>query len=106
MTTVLSLSDCRQSVQPMKDYDPDSWSVLNNELDRTCLCTGNPKGSGACVGDSGNGIVWNNTLIAVASSSVDCAVGYPDLHINVYSIVHWIKDMIAYLEGNTETKFV
>lgn len=45
-------------------------------------------------GDSGGPLVAteNNTLIGIISWSIGCAIGYPDIHTNVYHQIEWIND--------------
>ena len=45
------------------------------------------------IGDSGGGVVVNNTLVGIVSSSKGCAAGFPDVHTNVYSFLAWIDQM-------------
>lgn len=63
-------------------------------LDETTFCTTNAVGFGTCNGDSGDGIVVNNTLIGMTSISINCARGLPDVNINVFSYMPWINAQI------------
>ena len=103
-TDILSPSKCRQDFQPMSTIEPVLWSDIESSLDDNMLCTGNAKGNGACAGDSGNGLIWNDTLIGVSTASIDCAKGFPDFYTNVFAFINWINDTIAFLPGRTILK--
>lgn len=52
-------------------------------------------GNGICVGDSGNPLVYNNTLIGVSTwASPDCADGHPDGFHRISSFTHWIDEVL------------
>lgn len=55
------------------------------------VCTKNPKGRSICMHDEGNPLIYNNTLIAVASDSFQCIEGYPDIYTKVFEELAWLK---------------
>lgn len=50
-----------------------------------------------CSGDSGNGVVVGNTLVGITSSTFGCALGYPDIHTNLYSHLEWITTQMEHM---------
>lgn len=59
------------------------------------ICTFTQAGQGICQGDSGGPLVSNGALIGVASWSVPCGRGFPDLFDRVSQHRTWILDTIA-----------
>ncbi|XP_039307337.1 chymotrypsin-2 isoform X2 [Solenopsis invicta] len=49
-------------------------TILNSQI-----CTFERKGIGACKGDSGSPLVYNNKLIGIFSWTKPCALGFPDV---------------------------
>lgn len=53
-------------------------------------------GSGVCNGDSGDPLVFNNTLIGIVSwSTTPCAIGQPDGYVRISEYVDWIEQTIS-----------
>lgn len=70
-TTILSGSDCWTTFKDMIGSDNHSdWPALKKDIDQTIICTTNIVGTGMCGGDSGSGIVVNNTLVGIVSSTL------------------------------------
>ncbi|KAK4878679.1 hypothetical protein RN001_011185 [Aquatica leii] len=74
--SVISLSQCRAAL-PQYTIDDNS------------LCT-YTSGYGSCDGDNGNPFVRNNMLTGIMSWGIPCAVGKPDVLVNVTSYACWI----------------
>lgn len=80
--------------------NPDHIALVK-DIDQTIICTKNFVGSGMCLGDSGSGVVVDNTLVGIVSSSLGCAKGYPDIHTNIYSYLGWIEMQVNRLPEET-----
>ncbi|XP_011493873.1 PREDICTED: chymotrypsin-2-like [Ceratosolen solmsi marchali] len=59
------------------------------------FCGFEDKGIGACMGDSGGPLVINGKIIGINSYVFPCALGLPDVYINVYSYLRFIRQIIA-----------
>lgn len=55
------------------------------------IWTHNPLGRSICQHDSGNPLVYENTLIGVASEEFMCYDDYPDIYTKVFDHLEWIK---------------
>lgn len=55
------------------------------------VCTRNPRGRSICLYDEGNPLIYNDTLIAVASYSFQCITDYPDIFTKVFEELPWIR---------------
>jgi secreted trypsin-like serine protease len=60
------------------------------------FCTLITRGTGACNGDSGSGVVRGSdrTIIGLVSGGRPCAVGYPDVFTSVPKFVPWINQVM------------
>lgn len=58
----------------------------------TNVCTLNTIGEGACFGDSGSPLAFNNEQIGIVSFGMPCAKGYPDVYTNVPAFKKWISE--------------
>ncbi|KAL0102755.1 hypothetical protein PUN28_018213 [Cardiocondyla obscurior] len=56
------------------------------------MCTLERKGIGACEGDSGSPLVYNDTVISIFSWTKPCALGFPDVFIKVNYFIDFIKE--------------
>lgn len=94
-TTTIGAVDCLSIFEQLigNCNHPDHIALVK-DIDQTIICTKNIVGSGMCVGDSGSGVVVNNTLVGIVSTSLDFAKGFPDIHTNVYSYLGWIEMQI------------
>lgn len=76
----------------IKRLNADEWSIIGPRFhDTKKFCTKNPKGEGVCLGDAGAPLVVNGMLIGLASWTEHCAVGSPDVYINVFAHLKWIR---------------
>ncbi|XP_020288284.1 chymotrypsin-2-like [Pseudomyrmex gracilis] len=66
-----------------------NFTILDSQI-----CTFERKGIGACKGDSGNPLVYNNTLVGVFSWTKPCAIGFPDVFTNVIYFTDFIERVI------------
>lgn len=66
--------------------------INNNEF-----CTLIARGTGACNGDSGSGVVRDSdrTIVGVVSRGIPCARNYPDVYTNVFSFLPWINEKMS-----------
>lgn len=76
----------------MKTTDIEGWEYAVNTINEANICTKNHKGTGICVGDSGSGLVYNNTLLGIVSWSIGCADGNPCVHARVFPHLEWINE--------------
>lgn len=77
-----------------KFLHPLEWQTLLNAISGNVICTINSFGNGVCNGDSGGPLVADGTLIGVVSSSIGCAMGYPDIYTNLYEYRDWIMEVM------------
>lgn len=63
------------------------------QLDITHICAFTKRYQGACHGDNGGPLVFNNTLIGIHSWSYPCADGYPDLFTNIWYYRDWLRQV-------------
>nr|AAT81423.1 chymotrypsin precursor MDP1C [Mayetiola destructor] len=89
---------------PAKTLSPEECesefqaTIYAHYLSETNVCTVNPKGRGACHGDSGGPLISNDkALVGIVSWGVPCAQGYPDVYTNVYLYLDWIHAEVAKL---------
>ncbi|XP_050448693.1 chymotrypsin-1-like [Cataglyphis hispanica] len=61
------------------------------------FCTLISRGTGACNGDSGSGVISdsNETLAGVVSRGIPCARGFPDTFTKVKSFLSWINNKMS-----------
>ncbi|GAB0098104.1 Peptidase S1, PA clan [Sergentomyia squamirostris] len=78
-------ANCRSQVPDM-----DASFVHDN----TVCTTREAPGMGLCIGHYGGSLLVGNTLAAVSSWHIGCAVGYPDNHARVASHIPWIHSTI------------
>lgn len=81
---ILSQKHCLNEYK--KDDSGDSYT------DSKQICALEKVGIGACQGDSGGPLVVNRELVGVVSWSMLCAVGAPDVLINVFYYQDFIKE--------------
>lgn len=71
----------------MSIYGRDRW------IFQTTLCTNNPIGQGACVGDSGSPVTFRNTVVGLVSWGVrPCGNGMPDGNARVFPFITFINE--------------
>lgn len=75
------------------------WLKIRDSLHGSNICTFNPKGKGACIGDSGGPLIAKNSddedvFVGVASWSIRCGEGYPDVYTNVFQHLNFIREQI------------
>ncbi|XP_011505140.1 PREDICTED: chymotrypsin-2-like [Ceratosolen solmsi marchali] len=52
------------------------------------------RGVGLCLGDSGSAFVVNQKIIGISSFVLPCAIGKPDVFVNVYYYLDFIRSII------------
>lgn len=95
------MKNCSESFEQLRMIDQDAYAHIKQDLNENCVCTGNAEGLGVCIGDSGDGLVWDGKLIGIASTTFGCAKGFPDIYTKVSSFIDWIKETIVELHGDT-----
>lgn len=68
-------------------HAPENQHEINNGT----ICAFARKDQGACRGDSGSPLAWNDQLIGVVSWAVPCAFGVPDGYMRVSVFTEWIE---------------
>ncbi|KAJ6640877.1 Chymotrypsin-like protease CTRL-1 [Pseudolycoriella hygida] len=82
----ITFSKCLQ-YEPIDPEEPLVKLIVGKNF-----CVQNPQGEGICNGDSGGGIVWNETLIGVISFGADkCAIGKPVVCSSIPAFRYWIE---------------
>ncbi|XP_014087499.2 trypsin beta [Bactrocera oleae] len=65
------------------------------EHDETTFCLAHNLKEGSCLGDAGNGVVYNNRLVGVASFVVGaCGSRYAEVFVNVPHFAEWIQTQL------------
>ncbi|XP_037825610.1 chymotrypsin-1-like [Lucilia sericata] len=62
-------------------------------VDISHICAYVKRYQGACHGDNGGPLVYNNSLIGIHSWSYPCADGYPDMFTNIWYYRDWIRQV-------------
>ncbi|XP_059607430.1 chymotrypsin-1-like [Phlebotomus argentipes] len=83
--STIGQDDCRSRVPAA-----DQSFVHDNTV---CTVRENP-GHGLCLGNLGGSLLVGNSIAAVASWHIGCAVGYPDNHARVASHIPWIHSVM------------
>ncbi|XP_029672531.1 chymotrypsin-2-like [Formica exsecta] len=73
-------------------------TILNSQI-----CTLERKGIGACKGDSGSPLVYNNTLIGIFSWTKPCAIGFPDVFTRISHFTDFITQAMLDLDQYNQT---
>lgn len=102
VTTILSgwgrhnshgtLSDTLQKVTLTTISNEDCQKYYNNTILPSQMCTFEREGIGACKGDSGSPLTYNDHLVGIFSWTRPCAIGSPDVYTRVYRFMDFIKD--------------
>ncbi|XP_053688913.1 chymotrypsin-2-like [Sabethes cyaneus] len=79
-TTIITHTECQARFE----------SPYDDRIVTSVLCTSNPPGEGACLGDAGSPLVYNGELHGVVSWSIPCGMGHPDVHSRVTSHRAWV----------------
>lgn len=65
---------------------------VRSHIFRSTLCIDNPVGQGACVGDSGSGVITDNVVVGIVSWGVHpCGNGMPGVNARVFSFLSFIN---------------
>lgn len=81
LVRVIDTSDCKKIL-----------GRRGRRVTSTNVCTLNSIGQGACFGDSGGALTFNNEQIGIVSFGIPCARGYPDVYTKVPSFKKWISE--------------
>lgn len=92
---VLTLQECLTEFNALKYIDLEEWRQVTGDLNENIICSKNRIGAGTSNGDSGSGLVFNNTLIGIVSWSVNSSDGYPTVHSRIFPYVNWIQRVIV-----------
>ncbi|XP_011505644.1 PREDICTED: chymotrypsin-2-like [Ceratosolen solmsi marchali] len=60
------------------------------------ICTFERQGIGACNGDSGESLIYNEEIIGIGSLNRPCTTGIPDVYTRVYSYLDFIESVISH----------
>lgn len=93
-TSTISLEECVTRFEALEhaDFSPYDFETVMGSLDETVICTSNVEGVGICNGDNGDPLVSSDSeLIGIASWTVGCADGMPDVYTSVYHQLEWIN---------------
>ncbi|XP_030369566.1 chymotrypsin-1-like [Scaptodrosophila lebanonensis] len=63
-------------------------------VDEDALCAYNSIGHGACIGDSGSPLVYNGTVVGLASYVSACARGLPDVFVSTFIYHDFIRTLM------------
>ncbi|XP_011252863.2 chymotrypsin-2-like [Camponotus floridanus] len=66
------------------------------------ICTLERKNVGACKGDSGSPLVYNNKLIGIFSWTKSCAIGFPDVFTRISYFTDFITQAMLDLDQSNE----
>ncbi|XP_011503085.1 PREDICTED: chymotrypsin-1-like [Ceratosolen solmsi marchali] len=86
------------------DFSPNklrkTWMmIINNDVCESAyhmrilydqFCAFQTQRVGACIGDVGSPLVANHILIGIVSLFDPCALGFPDIYVNIYSHIEYI----------------
>lgn len=84
-------NECSEMLQEFEDINVDVGHV----------CAYVKRYQGACHGDNGGPLVYNNTLVGVHAWSYPCADGYPDIFTNIWYYRDWLRQAMS---GNSKCK--
>lgn len=81
-TTVLARTQCIERM-----------GVVGNRIHENTVCTSNPVGRGFCDADSGGPLTvrGSNVIVGLASWTMECGRGFPDVYTNVFSHLQFIE---------------
>lgn len=81
-TKTISREDC------IRRHGPNSRLIHPNTI-----CTSNERNYGACMGDYGGPLIdpKAKVLVGIASWSIPCARGFPDVYQRVFPHIGWIN---------------
>lgn len=76
--------------------DNEECLAAYSDKDDSTLCLEHDLKKGSCIGDAGNGAVYNNKLIGVSSFVIGaCGSRYPDVFNNVFYYASWIESLLV-----------
>ncbi|XP_072752169.1 chymotrypsin-2-like [Anoplolepis gracilipes] len=75
----------------------------NTTIFNSQICTLEGKGVGACKGDSGDPLVYNNILIGIFSWTKPCAIGFPDVFTRISDFTDFIAQAMLDLDQYDQT---
>lgn len=95
-TQFLNSAECKNLYETgdLKRYGYVAGKV--KDIDQEFICTTNEQGKGMCLGDTGNPLVFqesmgNQTLVGLSSWYVECSSDHPNVYTKVYSHLDWIR---------------
>ncbi|KAL2743597.1 chymotrypsin-2-like isoform X1 [Vespula maculifrons] len=90
------LSNVLQKVTLTTITNEDCQKYYNNTILPSQLCTLEHKGVGACKGDSGSPLTYNDQIVGIFSWTKPCAVGSPDVYTRIYQFIDFITNITQY----------
>lgn len=104
ITQTFSRSECAKKYDNFFFESPEDWSHIMGILKEKVFCALIHFGKGACNGDSGGPLTFNNTVVGIVSALIGCARGYPDIYTDVYEHRQWIQSEMEQMLGASNNK--
>ncbi|XP_011495147.1 PREDICTED: chymotrypsin-2-like [Ceratosolen solmsi marchali] len=78
----------------LKIWNVSKCKEFFGSLQKQQFCAFDKAGVGICHGDSGGPLIINGRVIGITSINFPCAKGYPDIFVNVFDYLGFIKHII------------